>query len=279
MPVPSYDELFNPLLQAIRELGGSASIPEQELKVAQLLNLTAEDVAEIHRGNTTKLSYRLAWARHYLKRFGLLQNSERGVWAFTPTGSKVTTVDPETVRRKVVALDREERKRKEITGNLFEEEEPDSWEEQLLEIVKNIPPAAFERLCQRLVRESGFIQVEVTGKTSDGGIDGKGVVRLGGILSFHVLFQCKRYKGSVSASIIRDFRGALIGRADKGLVVTTGTFTREARLEARRDGATPIDLIDGQELVEKLKAFGIGVSVKQKIIEEVMIDENFFQTL
>jgi restriction system protein len=121
--------------------------------------------------------------------------------------------------------------------------------------------------------------VEVTGKTSDGGIDGKGVVRLGGILSFHVLFQCKRYKGSVSASIIRDFRGALIGRADKGLVVTTGTFTREARLEARRDGATPIDLIDGQELVEKLKAFGIGVSVKQKIIEEVMIDENFFQTL
>jgi len=128
MPVPSYDELFNPLLQAIRELGGSASIPEQELKVAQLLNLTAEDVAEIHRGNTTKLSYRLAWARHYLKRFGLLQNSERGVWAFTPTGSKVTTVDPETVRRKVVALDREERKRKEITGNLFEEEEPDSCE-------------------------------------------------------------------------------------------------------------------------------------------------------
>ena len=189
--------------------------------------MTAEDVAEIHRGNTTKLSYRLAWGRHYLKRFGLLQNSERGVWAFTPTGSKVTTVDPETVKRKVVALDREERKRKEITGNLFEEEGPDSWEEQLLEIVKNIPPAAFEKLCQRLLRESGFIQVEVTGKTSDGGIDGKGVVRLEGILSFHVLFQCKRYKGSVFPSIIRDFRGALIGRADKGLVVTTGTFTRE----------------------------------------------------
>ena len=83
------------------------------------------------------------------------------MWAFTPTGSKVTTVDPETVKRKVVALDREERKRKEITENLFEEDEADSWQEQLLEIVKNISPAGFERLCQRLLRESGFIQVEV----------------------------------------------------------------------------------------------------------------------
>ena len=173
----------------------------------------------------------------------------------------------------MIAKNEKERK---LPETYFEEEEPDSWEEQLLEIVKNIPPAAFERLCQRLLRESGFIQVEVTGKTSDGGIDGKGVVRLGGILSFHVLFQCKRYKGSVSASIIRDFRGALIGRADKGLVVTTGTFTREARLEARRDGATPIDLIDGQELVEKLKAFGIGVSVtenRRKLLSDSLIFE------
>ena len=279
MPVPNYDELFNPLLQAIRELGGSASVSEQEIKVAEILRLTEKDVTEIHRGNRTKLSYRLAWARNYLKRFGVLENSQRGVWALTPKGLATLEVNKERVNQAVKALDKAERAKKEVTDDLFDEEEADSWEEQLLEVVKGVPPDAFERLCQRLLRESGFIQVEVTGKTSDGGIDGKGVVRLGGILSFHVLFQCKRYRGSVSASVVRDFRGALVGRADKGLIITTGTFTREARLEAQRDGATPLDLIDGEELVEKLKNLGIGVRVTRKTVEEVEIDTGYFNSV
>ena len=140
-------------------------------------------------------------------------------------------------------------------------------------------PDAFERLCQRLLRESGFIQVEVTGKTNDGGIDGKGVVRIGGLLSFHVIFQCKRYQGSVSSPIVRDFRGAMVGRADKGLLITTGTFTKDARTEAQRDGAPPIDLIDGEALVEKLKELRIGVQIKERIVEEVFIDEAYFQNV
>jgi restriction system protein len=130
-----------------------------------------------------------------------------------------------------------------------------------------------------LLRESGFIQVEVTGRSGDGGIDGKGVVRIGGILSFHVVFQCKRYKGSVPTSAIRDFRGACVGRADKGLIITTGTFTRDARIEAQRDGATPIDLIDGEELVEKLKDLEIGIEVKEKVVEEVTILKDYFEKL
>ena len=182
MPVPNYDELFNPLLQAIRELGGSGSISEQEIKVTEILRLSEKDVAEIHRGNRTKLSYRLAWARNYLKRFGLLENSQRGVWALTPKGLETFEVNKDEVNQAVKALDNAERTRKEVSGDLFDEEETDSWKEQLLEVVKSIPPDAFERLCQRVLRESGFIEVEVTGKTSDGGIDGKGVVRLGGIL-------------------------------------------------------------------------------------------------
>jgi restriction system protein len=129
------------------------------------------------------------------------------------------------------------------------------------------------------LRESGFVQVQVTGKTGDGGIDGKGVVRVGGLLSFHVIFQCKRYKGSVSTSVVRDFRGAMVGRADKGLLITAGAFTRDARLEAQRDGATPIDLIDGEELVEKLKQLGIGVEVRQRIVEDIVIKKDFFQNL
>jgi restriction system protein len=279
MPVPTYDELINPLLQAMHKLGGSASVSEQEDTVSSLLHLSEKDIAEIHRGNRTKLSYRLAWARTYLKGYGLLENSARGVWALTAEGSKRKSVDKEEVIRVVKALDKKAAKTDSATEQTQIEPQASVWEDELLQIIKNIPPAAFERLAQRLLRESGFVQVQVTGKTGDGGIDGKGVVRVGGLLSFHVIFQCKRYKGSVSTSVVRDFRGAMVGRADKGLLITAGAFTRDARLEAQRDGATPIDLIDGEELVEKLKQLGIGVEVRQRIVEDIVIKKDFFQNL
>jgi restriction system protein len=279
MPIPKYDDLFNPLLQAMHNLGGSASVAEQEDEVAAILKLTDKEVAEIHRGNRTKLSYRLAWARNYLKRFGVLDNSSRGVWALTTEGQKHQKLSKDAIKKFVQALDRDEVH--EIDGGKHDETSTElmdiGWEDKLLEVVKQMQPDAFERLCQRLLRESGFIQVEVTGKTSDGGIDGKGVVRIGGLLSFHVIFQCKRYQGSVSSPLVRDFRGAMVGRADKGLLITTGTFTKDARIEAQRDGAPPIDLIDGEALVEKLKELRIGVVVSQKIVEEVVIDETYFQ--
>ena len=141
----------------------------------------------------------------------------------------------------------------------------------MLDTLQNIPPDAFERLCQRLLRESGFIEVEVTGKSGDGGIDGHGIIRLAGLISFPVLFQCKRYSGSVGASVVRDFRGAMVGRAEKGLILTTGRFTIEAQREATRDGATPIDLIDGELLMDKMKELKLGVSAK--MVEVVEVDD------
>lgn len=279
MPVPKYDAFFNPLLQAMHQLGGSASISEQEDTVATLLKLTDKEIGEIHKGNQTKLSYRLAWARTYLRMFGLLENSSRGVWSLTPEGNAKKTVDAREVRRFVQALTKKGANGKRGSKKSEPELPKSSWGDELLEVLKNIPPDAFERLCQRLLRESGFIQVEVTGRSGDGGIDGKGVVRVGGLLSFHVIFQCKRYKGSVSPSTIRDFRGALMGRADKGLIITTGSFTKDARREAQRDGASPIDLIDGNELVEKLKQLEIGVEIKQRIVEEITIKKDYFENL
>jgi restriction system protein len=284
MAVPTYDRLFQPLLDALHSLGGSASITEQEDRVAELLKLSDEDIAEIHRGNRSKFSYRLAWARNYLKRFGILENSARGVWALTPEGLLTRSVDREAVRKHVLSLDRpSESQSKQDHGKSTEsptsELEEMSWEDDLLETLKLMPPDAFERLCQRLLRESGFIQVEVTGKSGDGGIDGRGVVRIGGLLSFHVIFQCKRYQGSVSSPTVRDFRGAMVGRADKGLLITTGSFTKDAKQEAQRDGAPPIDLIDGEALAQKIKELRIGVEVRTKMTEEVIIDKLFFSKL
>ncbi len=281
MSIPKYDALFNPLLQAIHNLGGSASVSEQEDEVATILKLTDEEVAEIHRGNRTKLSYRLAWARNYLKRYGLIDNSSRGVWALTTEGRKRQSLDKNEVKKYVQSLSKQNNDGPSGQILLLEDNELQeaTWEDELLEVVKLMSPDGFERLCQRLLRESGFIQVEVTGKTNDGGIDGKGVVRIGGLLSFHVIFQCKRYQGSVSSSIVRDFRGAMVGRADKGLLITTGTFTKDARAEAQRDGAPPIDLIDGEALVQKLKELRIGVQVKEKVVEEVIIDSSYFKAI
>jgi restriction system protein len=144
-----------------------------------------------------------------------------------------------------------------------------SWKEHLLETLLTIEPSAFERLCQRVLRESGFVKVEVTGRSGDGGIDGTGVLRLN-LLSFQVLFQSKRYRGSVGASVVRDFRGAMVGRADKGLIITTGTFTADARREATRDGAPAIDLVDGDALCDLLRSLRIGVKVET--VESVVID-------
>ncbi|WP_276979476.1 restriction endonuclease [Flavobacterium filum] len=281
-----YDELFNSLLTALHNLGGSGSVEELEEQVAIILNLTDEQVNEIHRGNTSKLTYRLAWARNYLKRFGLLENSSRGVWALTEEGLKTKSVDKEVVKRKVVADDRQERlsknKKPKTEEHADEEDESEeiqkfTWQEEIIEELQSIAPSAFERLCQRLLRELGFQNVEVTGQTNDGGIDGKGMLRLGGVLSFHVIFQAKRYKGSVSPSVVRDFRGAMVGRADKGLIITTGTFTREAKKEAQRDGAPPIDLMDGNDLAEKLKELRLGIDIE--LVEKVNIKKEWFKTL
>jgi len=275
MSVPKYDDLFNPLLTALHQLGGSASIPELEEKTADILKLSDADLDAPHRGNMSKFAYNLAWARTYLKRFGLIDNSVRGIWALNADGQRTKTVNKEEVRKKVQEEDRLARGKKEIQP---EEDDPadDAWETEVLDTIKAIKPEAFERLSQRILRESGFVQVQVTGRSSDGGIDGRGVLKMGSILSFHVHFQCKRYKDTVSASVIRDFRGAMVGRADKGVIITTGTFTREAKLEALRDGAPPLDLVDGDELVQMLKKYRLGISVKEKVLEEIVVDKSWF---
>ncbi|MGB1807186.1 MAG: restriction endonuclease, partial [Flavobacteriaceae bacterium] len=158
-----------------------------------------------------------------------------------------------------------------------EEVDEFGWQDKLIETMKGIDPDQFERLCQRLLRELGFVNVEVTGRTNDGGIDGKGIIKLGSVLSYHVVFQAKRYLGSVSSSVMRDFRVAMSGRADKGLILTTESFTREAKKEATRDGATPIDLIDGNDFAEHLKELNLGVKVE--MVEEVKIKSDWFKNI
>jgi len=279
--VPSYDQLMNPTLQALKTLGGSGTIEEIYNKVTEIVGLTNEQLEVLHdpeRGGQTEIEYRLAWSRTYLKKYGILENSARGIWALTTKGRQLEQVDINAVKR-YVQEDSKQRKILIETTELVEQTPKLSWSNELLSVLLKLQPSAFERLIQRLLRESGFIQVEITGQSGDGGVDGKGIMRLGGLLSFHVIFQCKRYSGSVTASQVRDFRGAMVGRADKGLLITTGNFTKDAVKEATRDGAPAIDLIDGDQLINKLKELSLGVQTKKIEIEQVLVDQQWFSTI
>lgn len=284
--VPSYLDLMKPTLAALHRLGGSAINREIVNQVIEDMGLSDDIVQVPYRGkakrgkaNMTALEDELGWARTYLKKYGLIDNSERGVWSLTAKGQQTQDVDPQAVRD----FYRSQRRTLEQAADTPAEEaetsaeETASWREDLLDTLRNMPPDAFERLCQRLLRESGFIEVEVTGKSGDGGIDGHGIIRLAGLISFPVLFQCKRYSGSVGAGVVRDFRGAMAGRAEKGLVLTTGHFTTEAQREATRDGAPPIDLIDGELLMDKMKELELGVSVE--MVEKVEVKKDWFASI
>lgn len=281
--VPQYRDLFNHVIDALRDLGGSGTLDEINQRVIDQLGLPNEIVEQMHdteTSNQTELEYRLAWARTYLKKYGVIDNSTRGVWALTNKAEGITQVDPREVVRAVQSMNAGRRERKKTTTvedapEAIEDESQNDWRKKLFVLLtQNLTPDAFERLVQRLLRESGFMQVEVTGRTGDGGIDGKGIARIHGLMSFHVVFQAKKYQGVVTAAQVRDFRGAMVGRADKGLFITTGSFTKDAIREATRDGAPPIDLVDGDALADKLKEFGLGVGVR--MVEEVNVDETWF---
>ena len=276
--LPTFEDLLWPTLEVLKKRGGSASIRELSEHVATELAL-ADDILNVLHGNgpRSEVDYRAAWARTHLKGIGAVENTSRGVWAITEAGQRIQ--EGQVRRRGRKDRSKYQKNRQQGTthnsGDVDALDE-DGWRHSLLASIRRIPPDAFERLCQRILRESGFIKVEVTGRSGDGGIDGAGVLRLN-LLSFHVRFQCKRYSGSVGAPEVRDFRGALIGRADKGLFMTTGGFTKDAQREAVRDGAPAIDLIDGTDLCDLMKDHGLGVSIET--VEVVRPKSNFFENL
>ena len=276
-------------VEALKDLGDSATIQELDEKVIELEGVTeAEQAFTMPRNeNQPRVNYYLAWARTYLKRGNALVNSSRGVWALTEIGAEITELDKTREIYEQVTQEERERERakreaaKAAKPDFVEPaddgyEEAEDWKALLLGVLGAMKPDAFERLSQRLLREAGFTKVEVRGKSGDGGIDGVGVLRVN-LVSFQVYFQCKRWKGSVSSKEIRDFRGALQGRADKGLFITTGHFSSQASDEATRDGAIAIDLIDGDRLCDLLKENRLGVETE--MIESVRIRSNWFESI
>lgn len=299
--IPTQTELTWPVINALRALGGSGSVEEIDSQVIEDEKINEEAQSITHNGGPrTEVQYRLAWARTYLKNPGLLVNSRRGVWALTDLGWKATEDDTsalisawragnlenalqefvhryETDDERVHSVKGASQSADQTTLANTELDEERDWKAELLDILLQIEPYDFEKLARRLLREEGFVDADVTQRSRDGGIDGVGTFRIS-LISFRVFFQCKRYRGSVRASDVRDFRGAMAGRGDKGLLITTGSFTSDAKQEAVRPGATPIELIDGDRLCDLLRECELGVTTETKTIEVIRIIPEFFET-
>lgn len=288
--IPKQADFINPTIDALHELGGSGKNDEIYDEVIKIMNLPDEAIDYPHLGSErqTEVQYKLAWARTYLKAYGILDNSERSVWIITPEFRSIRDVDAANImleyRKKSCNITKGKDSEKETDNDRIEDEvtevadlpdEVKPWRKKLYDVLMNMDPFAFERLAQRVLRECGFTQVEVTKKTGDGGIDGVGKLKINGIFSFNIAFQCKRYKGSVGAPEIRDFRGSLTTNIEKGVFITTGTFTKSAKEEAASPGKQQIDLMDGEEFINKLVEYRIGV----REIRDYEIIDDFFESI
>lgn len=276
---PQFTRYIVPLMQALREKGGSASSYEATDAVIEREKVPEAELEKTNKNGQSKVRNQIAWARMYLVYSGHIDSSARGVWRLTEKGMQEDLAKLNVNELfKAVYLAQKSEKGSEGAGKASSEVEVEekileAEETQLLPVLKSLAPEGFERLCQRLLREHGFQNVKVTGRSGDGGIDGEGILEINPLLSFKVIFQCKRYQGSVGSGMIRDFRGAMIGRADKGIFITTGTFTMDAKKEAVRDGANPIELVDGEKLVRMFERLELGV--KPRVIYE--LDPEFFK--
>ncbi len=280
--VAPFFRFFGPLMQVLRKLGGSGTRKEVFSEIISLLKISEKEQEETLKNGASKIENLIHWAEIYLVKDGLIDSSERGILTLTDKGHGKKYTDEEyleiykRIKSGFTQLGVEAKRKKAL--NLTETEvldevlESKNFKKELLSLLKSLPPSGFERLCQRLLREAGFEKVVVTGKSGDGRIDGHGILEINPLMSFKVIFQCKRFEGSVSSGQIRDFRGAMAGRADKGIFITTGRFTSEAVKEALRDGVSPIELVDSDKIAELFEKTQLGL--KPKIIYEV--DNNFF---
>jgi restriction system protein len=272
---PQFIRFFQPVIDALLELGGSGRPEEVVDIIAARLDISEEEQTAAISSGESRFKNKITWARFYLAKAGLIDASTRGVWTLTEDGRK-TSLNSETTYElfsrvhKQFVIPREKKPKDGETGEKLPEEI--DHRSALLGILQSLPAEGFERLCQRLLRESGFEAVTVTGRSGDGGLDGIGMLQVNPFVSFKVLFQCKRYVGTVVVSQVRDFRGAMMGRADKGIILTTGTFTSDSKKEAMRDGVPPIELVDGEKLLDMFEQLELGL----KPIKAFELDTKFF---
>jgi restriction system protein len=278
MKGPEFLKYINPVLTTLQANGGAGDSSDVIEQVIEKLGITESELEETTSNGQSRIRNQIQWARFYLFKAGLIDNAQRGIWRLTKEGleKKLSEDDVYTlfkdVQDSVKKSPTDQPKKIEPKyENIPTEDEGHSL--GLINIIQDLSPIGFEKLCKRLLTEIGINEIVITGGSGDQGIDGKGIVKLNDVVSLNIVFQCKRYKETVSPHHVRDFRGAMQGRGEKGLIITTGRFTKEAKNEANRDGVTPIELIDGDRLIELFEKYRLGL----KPVTIFEIDHDFFR--
>ena len=278
MKGPEFLKYVNPVLTTLQENGGAGDSSDVIEQVIEKLGITEAELEETTANGQSRIRNQIQWARFYLFKAGLIDNAQRGIWRLTNEGLKSKLNDDgvyelfkkvqDSVKKSASPTTKKEEQKFESIPTEDEEHSVG-----LISLIQNLPASGFEKLCKRLLTEIGINEIIITGGSGDQGIDGKGVVKLNDVVSLNIVFQCKRYRETVSPHHVRDFRGAMQGRGEKGLIITTGRFTKEAKAEASRDGVTPIELIDGNRLVELFEKYRLGL----KPVTVFEIDHDFFK--
>ena len=282
MKGPDFLKFIKPVLLTLQENGGAGATSSIIEQIIERMGITDAELEETTSNGQSRIRNQIQWARFYLFKAGLVDNAQKGIWRLTNEGleTKMNDDDVYTLFKGV-----QESVKKSPTTNVskvdkkeetkFEETSTEDEEHAtgLLNIIQNLSPGGFEKICKRLLTEIGINDIMITGGAGDQGIDGRGIVKLNDVVSLNIVFQCKRYKETVSPHHVRDFRGAMQGRGEKGLIITTGRFTKEAKSEANRDGVTPIELIDGDRLVELFEKYQLGL----KSVTVFEIEHEFFK--
>ncbi len=282
---PIHTKLMLANIEAIKALGGWGKAGDIRAFVIEKYNVSKKEQNIPQPSDPrSRLEYYLGIGREYLKRSGDLTKSDNNIWSLTAKGrgieNEIHTTASLTAAKETIRIDTAERRvRNRQQAEVAQNDETaiyGSWKSDLFTILQGMDGYAFERLCKHLLDEIGFINVKTNSKKgADGGIDGTGILRIK-LISFHVYFQCKRWKGTVGVPVIRDFRGAMDGRARQGLVITTSRFTAPAIKEATRESAILIDLIDGDLLCDLLKEHNLGVTTLPD--GQTNIDSDHFNT-
>lgn len=279
---PKFVQYFQPVIDGLRDLGSSAKPREVYAWIAERHSVPQEEIEGTTRGGQSKFENKVGWARFYLAKAGLIDTEQRGVWVLTEKGRKTNISHDEAYNLFKLIHDGFQREPGEAEKTVDEADasvpdekaylNQDAIQEELVRILRGITNKGFEELCARLLRHIGFENLKVTGQSGDHGIDGEGFLLINRFVRIKVMFQCKRYAGTVQVKEIRDFRGAIQGRSERGIFLTTGTFTKGAREEAARENATAIELVDIDRLLELLIEEGLGI----RETKALTIDREFF---
>jgi restriction system protein len=289
--MPPQKNIDLPLLKALVAMGGKGVARDVYKAVEKFFpQLTDADRSETLPTGGSRWTNRIQWVRQALVDRGELTSAGRGIWAVTDKGrarldlelksrpSDIEAVDGPTESIPSQALVSADAAAADFPVNLEElaEDYAAAFERKVLQELIDREPSDFEMFATKLLTAYGFRRVKVTNKRTapDGGIDGDGELKVG-LVTMRAAFQCKKWRGCVGRPEIDKFRGAIQGRFEHGYFFTTSTFSSEARQASIRDGAVPIFLFDGHEIIQIMIDKGLGIGRRPIEIYEDRVDSLF----